>query len=76
MINEPNTFKLLGKKRAMNNYELAIAVSRRARQIIAKEGLLENTDTGTAVGAAADELDKGKYHIIRDNDEENNKEND
>ena len=32
MINEPNTFKLLGKKRADNNYELAIAISRRARQ--------------------------------------------
>lgn len=72
MINEPNTFKLLAKKRAINNYELAIAVSKRARQIITEQGLSENTDTGTAVGEAANELDKGTFYIIREDDKQNN----
>lgn len=70
MINEPNTFKLLGKKRADNNYELAIAISKRARQIIKNQGTAENTDTGTAVGKAAEQLDKGEYYIVRETKED------
>jgi len=70
MINEPNTFKLLGKKRADNNYELANAIAKRARQIIANQVPECNSDTGAAVTKAAEELDEGKYEIIHINNQE------
>ena len=70
MINEPNTFKLLGKKRADNNYELANAIAKRARQIITNQVPECKSDTGAAVTKAAEELDEGKYEIIHTEDQE------
>lgn len=75
MINEPNTFKLLGKKRADNNYELANAIAKRARQIIANQVSECKSDTGAAVTKAAEELDEGKYEIIHEENDDDEKSN-
>lgn len=65
MINSPSTSDLLDK--AENRYELANAISRRARQLVDGDAALIKTKEHSPVTIASLEFKEGKVSIIRDN---------
>ena len=72
MLTKPNTEKLL--KNADNRYELVIAISRRARQIVDGDETMVNSKEFSKTTIAALEFGEEKYHITRENENtENNK---
>lgn len=61
MLNKPTVDELLNK--ATNRYELTIAISKRARQIIGGDEPKIKTDEKSKVTISALELANGKYSI-------------
>lgn len=61
MLNKPTVDELLNK--ATNRYELTIAISKRARQIISGDEPKIKTDEKSKVTISALELANGKYSI-------------
>lgn len=67
MIVKPTVDQLLDK--ACNRYELVIAVSKRARQIVAGDNPKIETDETSEVSIASLELSNNKYRIVRNRKE-------
>ena len=66
MIVKPSVTELLTK--ANNRYELAIATSRRARQIAAGDEPMTKVKEESPVTLAANEIAEGKVEIERENE--------
>lgn len=63
MINSPNATELLDK--AENRYELANAISRRARQLVDGDSALIKTKEHSPVTIASLEFKEGKVRIVK-----------
>lgn len=66
MITEPNVEELL--KKSINRYELAVAVSKRGRQIVDGQEPKVKTDEKSAITISALEFAEDKYSIVRKDD--------
>lgn len=66
MITEPNVEELL--KKSTNRYELAVAVSRRGRQIVDGKEPKVKTDEKSPITISALEFVEDKYSIVRKDD--------
>ena len=64
MITEPNVEELL--KKSTNRYELAVAVSKRGRQIVDGKEPKVKTDEKSPITISALEFAEDKYSIIRE----------
>lgn len=71
MIVKPTVVELLTK--AQNRYELVIATSKRARQIASGATPLTSVNEVSPVTLAANEIAEGKVQIVRDEEQEENK---
>lgn len=71
MIVKPTVTELL--KKAKNRYELVIATSKRARQISSGDELLTKVKEESPVTLAANEISEGKVNIVREENQEQEK---
>ena len=71
MISKPSVEELL--KNARNRYELAMAVSKRARQLVDGDEKLIKTDENSEITIAAMEFEKEKFKIKHKENEEEDK---
>lgn len=67
MITKPKVEELL--KKATNRYELAVAISKRGRQIINGDVPKIDTNETSEITIASLELDQNKYWIERNTEE-------